>query len=203
MNSGLSLSLCVQLARVQRQQLLPLKSAALASSPFALSQNRSFSWTPWRTSTSAAPVDGAAAGAEGGAAIPTNQSTLAVSETSRAASTPAATTPVAETSNAAAVDAVNAPAPTPSVSTQAADAAAISDATLAQPPALATNPTLDQLIAQNPDNLAEVLNSPEAVHAAMRVGDLKLMGLEHSMLNPAGWLRDAMEAIHVGIGLPW
>lgn len=116
---------------------------------------------------------------------------------------PAPSTPVIETAGTSAVDAANSP-PTPaSASSASADALTAASEQLPQPPALPSNPTLDQLIAQNPDNLAEVLNSPEAVHAAMRVGDLKLMGLEHSVLNPAGWLRDAMEAIHVGIGLPW
>lgn len=37
----------------------------------------------------------------------------------------------------------------------------------------------------------------------MRVGDLKLMGLTHGWINPAGWIRDALEYIHVGTGLPW
>ena len=74
---------------------------------------------------------------------------------------------------------------------------------LPQPPATADVPTIESLIAANPDNIAEVLASPEAVHAAMKIGDLKLMGLTHGMLNPAGWIRDALEAIHVGMGIPW
>jgi len=74
---------------------------------------------------------------------------------------------------------------------------------LPQPPATADVPTIESLIAANPDNIADVLASPEAVHAAMKIGDLKLMGLTHGMLNPAGWIRDALEAIHVGMGIPW
>lgn len=74
---------------------------------------------------------------------------------------------------------------------------------LPQPPATADVPTIESLIAANPDNIADVLASPEAIHAAMKIGDLKLMGLTHGMLNPAGWIRDALEAIHVGMGIPW
>jgi YidC/Oxa1 family membrane protein insertase len=74
---------------------------------------------------------------------------------------------------------------------------------LPQPPATADVPTIESLIAANPDNIADVLASPEAVHAAMKIGDLKLMGMTHSFINPAGWLRDALEAIHVGFGIPW
>ncbi|KAJ9122370.1 hypothetical protein QFC22_001792 [Naganishia vaughanmartiniae] len=74
---------------------------------------------------------------------------------------------------------------------------------LPQPPADALTPSIEQLIAANPDNVSAVLNSPEAVHAAMRIGDLKLLGLDHNMFNVAGWLRDALEIIHVNAGLPW
>lgn len=74
---------------------------------------------------------------------------------------------------------------------------------LPQPPADALTPSIEQLIAQNPDNIADVINSTEAIHAAMRVGDMHLMGLTHGMFNFAGWLRDALEIIHVNAGLPW
>lgn len=101
-------------------------------------------------------------------------------------------------------------APTPAsasapatVQPAAAAETAASPLTTAQPPATPDTPSIESLIAANPDNIPAVLNSPEAVHAAMRVGDLKLMGLDHSFINPAGWLRDAFEAIHVGFGLPW
>lgn len=74
---------------------------------------------------------------------------------------------------------------------------------LPQPPADALTPSIEQLIAANPDNISAVLNSQEAVHAAMRIGDLKLLGLDHNIVNVAGWLRDALEVIHVNAGLPW
>lgn len=74
---------------------------------------------------------------------------------------------------------------------------------LPQPPADALTPSIEQLIAANPENISAVINSPEAIHAAMRVGDMHLMGLTHGMFNFAGWLRDALEIIHVNAGLPW
>jgi YidC/Oxa1 family membrane protein insertase len=81
--------------------------------------------------------------------------------------------------------------------------AQIANDILPQAPADALTPSIEQLIAQNPDNIAAVINSPEAIHAAMRVGDMHLMGLTHGMFNFAGWLRDALEIIHVNAHLPW
>jgi len=37
----------------------------------------------------------------------------------------------------------------------------------------------------------------------MQLGDLKLLGLDHSILNPAGYIRDLMTFAHVETGLPW
>jgi hypothetical protein len=76
-------------------------------------------------------------------------------------------------------------------------------ALLPQSPALPSSPSLAELIASNPTNVQEVLNSPEAVSAVMQLGDLKLLGLEHSILNPAGYIRDLMTFAHVETGLPW
>jgi len=76
-------------------------------------------------------------------------------------------------------------------------------ALLPQSPALPSSPSLAELVASNPTNLQEVLNSPEAVSAVMQLGDLKLLGLDHSILNPAGYIRDLMTFAHVETGLPW
>lgn len=64
-------------------------------------------------------------------------------------------------------------------------------------------PTLEDLITKSGLPLEEVLNSPEAVHSAVKVSDLALMGLDHSVINPAGWLRDALVGLHNISGLPW
>lgn len=52
-------------------------------------------------------------------------------------------------------------------------------------------------------SLSEVLHSPEAVHATMKVSDLGLLGLDHGVLNLAGWVRDALVGMHTLSGLPW
>lgn len=74
---------------------------------------------------------------------------------------------------------------------------------LPQYPANAETPTLEDLITNSGLPLEQVLNSPEAVHAAMKVSDLNLMGLSHSFINPAGWMRDALVGMHEMTGLPW
>jgi YidC/Oxa1 family membrane protein insertase len=74
---------------------------------------------------------------------------------------------------------------------------------LPQAPALPSVPTLEELVTNSGMSLSEVLHSPEAVHAAMKVSDLSLLGLEHGYLNIAGWVRDALVAGHTLTGLPW
>lgn len=64
-------------------------------------------------------------------------------------------------------------------------------------------PTLEDLVTNSGLPVETVLNSPEAVHAAMQIGDLKLIGLEHSFLNLAGWVRDGLVGLHIASGLPW
>lgn len=74
---------------------------------------------------------------------------------------------------------------------------------LPQPPANAQTPTLEDLITNSGLPLQDVLNSPEAVHAAVKLSDFKLMGLEHGMFSIPGWIRDALVGMHDMTGLPW
>lgn len=74
---------------------------------------------------------------------------------------------------------------------------------LPQSPANAATPTLEDLITNSGLPLDQVLASPEAVHAAMKMSDLKLMGLDHGFFNIAGWLRDSLVGMHDITGLPW
>lgn len=48
-----------------------------------------------------------------------------------------------------------------------------------------------------------MLNSPEAIHAAVKLSDLKLIGLDHSWYSFPGWIRDALVGMHDITGLPW
>ncbi|KAJ9100587.1 hypothetical protein QFC21_003631 [Naganishia friedmannii] len=125
--------------------------------------------------------------------IPTQQPTLATSSSDAVSASAGASTPAIP---AATHDILHASSTPPTQSEIATNI-------LPQPPADALTPSIEELIAANPDNVAAVLNSQEAVHAAMRIGDLKLLGLDHNMFNVAGWLRDALEVIHVNAGLPW
>jgi YidC/Oxa1 family membrane protein insertase len=147
------------------------------------------------------------------APIPTQQSTLAVNS-SDAVSTVSSATENAVSKVSSATE--NAVENATSAVSHAADKVNILHASstpptqsqiahdiLPQPPADAVTPSIEQLLAANPDNISAVINSPEAIHAAMRVGDMHLMGLTHGMFNFAGWLRDALEIIHVNAGLPW
>jgi YidC/Oxa1 family membrane protein insertase len=183
----------------------------LFQSSVFLNSSRSLSW-----SAPATPDTGAAATATG--SLPANQATLAIpdvnGEAERTVTTQADPSAMAATDGASGLGPVNPEVPhmPTSVSSTSnlppapkADGYTDTDPSsiLPQPPATADVPTIESLIAANPDNIADVLASPEAVHAAMKIGDLKLMGLTHGVLNPAGWIRDALEAIHVGMGIPW
>lgn len=164
------------LQRVSRQEFsLPIGS-------FHIGASRAYSVATPGAGSDAAP-------------IPTQQPTLALASSDAASTSVASATSSASTS-AGAHDILHASSTPP---TQAEIATNI----LPQPPADALTPSIEELIAANPDNVSAVLNSQEAVHAAMRIGDLKLLGLDHNVINIAGWLRDALEVIHVNAGLPW
>ncbi|RSH93314.1 Flags: Precursor [Saitozyma podzolica] len=85
------------------------------------------------------------------------------------------------------------------------DPSAVTDPTplLPQPPALPNIPSLEDLVTKSGLPLEDVLNSHEAVHAALKMSDLKLIGLEHGVLNISGWVQEALTAMHLSTGLPW
>ncbi|WOO81433.1 Mitochondrial inner membrane protein OXA1L [Vanrija pseudolonga] len=152
---------------------------------------RHLSWTPWSSSSStpapAAEPEAAAAAANASAnpSIPIN-------------------TPVPSSDIPA--DPVEPPLPPADhLTSTAPDNQFHSDPSslLPQSGANSMTPTLEDLITKSGLPLEEVLNSPEAVHAAVKVSDLSLMGLEHGPLNPAGWLRDALVGLHNITALPW
>ncbi|KAL0249935.1 hypothetical protein I308_103238 [Cryptococcus tetragattii IND107] len=74
---------------------------------------------------------------------------------------------------------------------------------LPQPPADAATPTLEDLILHSGKSVQEVLTSEEAVHAAMKLSDLKLIGYDHGILSITGWFTDGLVALHTELGLPW
>ncbi|EJT47213.1 hypothetical protein A1Q1_04071 [Trichosporon asahii var. asahii CBS 2479] len=74
---------------------------------------------------------------------------------------------------------------------------------LPQSPANAETPTLEDLVTHSGLPLEDVLNSPEAIHAAVKLSDLKLIGLDHSWYSAPGWIRDALVGLHDITGLPW
>jgi YidC/Oxa1 family membrane protein insertase len=152
-----------------------------------LGATRDFSWNPFGGKP--APVE----------AAPAPVPEVAAPETAAAISTPL---PASDTPAVPAEHAVTAPSHHTST---APDHQFHSDpsALLPQSPANAATPTLEDLITNSGLPLEQVLASPEAVHAAMKVSDLKLMGLDHGFLSISGWLRDALVGMHSITGLPW
>jgi YidC/Oxa1 family membrane protein insertase len=150
-------------------------------SPFAAMSSRNLSWTPWKRSTTDAPVSDPSTIQE--------VTATTTAEPARAA--------LNTDIPSAAVDATSAGPSTGAVPTpQAAEL-------LPQSPANASVPSLEELITNSGKPLEEVLNSPEAVHAAMKVSDLGLVGLDHGFLSIFGWTRDALVGMHMVTGLPW
>ncbi|CAK9783967.1 hypothetical protein CC85DRAFT_264851 [Cutaneotrichosporon oleaginosum] len=155
-----------------------------------LGATRDFSWNPFKGSAPAsAPAD----------LTVSTPAAAPAPETAAVISTPV---PASDMPAVPAEHAVTAPS---HLTSTAPDHQFHSDpsALLPQSPANAATPTLEDLILNSGLPLEQVLASPEAVHAAMKVSDLKLMGLEHGFLNTAGWLRDALVGMHSITGLPW
>lgn len=63
--------------------------------------------------------------------------------------------------------------------------------------------SFEELLRASPENVQDVLQSSEAIHAAIKVSDLKLLGLEHGYFNIVGWMRDGLVGMHQITGLPW
>ncbi|WRT69688.1 uncharacterized protein IL334_006678 [Kwoniella shivajii] len=171
----------------------PALSSASATSPFVAS-SRSLSWTPWRPSTPSTEVanDHSAASTSTSSASPSSHEPI-LSE-----SHPDLTSSTSSVSSTSSPAALPDPLSSPSSSLSSLD-----PSLLPQPPADAVTPTLADLILNSGKPLEEVLNSPEAVHAAMQVSDLKLLGYEHGFFSISGWFTDAIVGIHTTIGLPW
>jgi YidC/Oxa1 family membrane protein insertase len=156
----------------------------MVASPFASVSSRNLSWTPWKrtpeavvSDPSTVPEVAAAVPESTSAALATDIPSIAAATEGASASASIASTPTA----------------------QAAEL-------LPQSPATADVPALEELITKGTEMgkpLADVLNSPEAVHAAMKVSDLGLVGLDHGALSIFGWTRDALVGMHMVTGLPW
>ncbi|KAL1411116.1 hypothetical protein Q8F55_002066 [Vanrija albida] len=182
----------------KRPALLPRRAALAGVS------TRHLSWSPWSSSEPSKPATSDAAAA-----------TEFESATASASSSPAAAsewadpavqinTPVPSSDTPAGPAEPTLP-PADHLTSTAPDHHFHSDPSSLLPQAGANNmtPTLEELITKSGLPLEEVLNSPEAVHAAVKVSDLSLMGLAHGPLNPAGWLRDALVGLHNITALPW
>ncbi|WWC65822.1 uncharacterized protein I303_108444 [Kwoniella dejecticola CBS 10117] len=149
-------------------------------------QSRNISWTPWRPATPpAAPLDETITSSSASAVTQTNtpDPILIDSHTDLSSSSNSPTEPIASSS---------------SLPEFPADSSL-----LPQPPADGVTPTLADLILNSGKPLEEVLNSPEAVHAAMQVSDMKLLGYEHGFFSISGWFTDAIVGLHTTTGLPW
>ena len=160
-------------------------ASPMAASPFASISSRNLSWTPWKR-TPEAPVSDPSTVPE--------VATSALPESTTAAL--ASDVPSAAISADAGVSSVG------SGTLPTAQAAEL----LPQSPANAATPSLEEIITNGTNAgtpLEDILNSPEAVHAAMKVSDLGLVGLDHGALSIFGWTRDALVGMHMVTGLPW
>jgi hypothetical protein len=176
-----------------RAGLLPIASASLGSRAFSLSSlGIGSAPKPTETVVGTPPHD------------PILSSPHSDLQSSTTALPQSLSTPSSPTS---AVDAVSTSSAAPSSLSSQLESlpsvAATDPGLLPQSPALSSVPTLEELVTNSGMSLSEVLHSPEAVHAAMKVSDLSLLGLEHGYLNLAGWVRDALVAGHTITGLPW
>ncbi|GMK55032.1 hypothetical protein CspeluHIS016_0200880 [Cutaneotrichosporon spelunceum] len=158
-----------------------------------LGGTRDLSWNPFKSSAPAQATE---------ATTPVPPAVEVATEAS--ASAQALTTPV-PASDIAAVPSEHAVSAASHLTSTAPDHQFHSDPSslLPQSPANASTPTLEDLITNSGLPLEQVLASPEAVHAAMKVSDLKLMGLDHSWYSIPGWLCDSLVGMHVITGLPW
>ncbi|WVR08062.1 hypothetical protein IAU60_005108 [Kwoniella sp. DSM 27419] len=175
----------------------------------SIGASRGISWTPWKPATPlSAPADEATA-----SGIPASTPNVDVaapapepilteshpdlqpaSSTVGSSSVPAPASDVLPSSTSPATEAM-----TSGVSPLSPADAAL----LPQPPADAFTPSLEDLILHSGKPLEEVLNSQEAIHAVMKVSDLKLLGYEHGFFSISGWFTDAIVGIHTHVGLPW
>lgn len=159
---------------------------------------RNLSWTPWkRTPTDAALDPSTVPETAAGTATPLSSNTAAALQNDVPQPIDSAVS-AASTSTSATASASATTTTTPDV-VPTAQAAEL----LPQSPALPSVPSLEELITQSGKPLEEVLASPEAVHAAMKVSDLGLVGLDHGMFSIFGWTRDALVGMHEVSGLPW
>lgn len=165
----------------------------------SLGATRNISWNPLSKSTTPGPVP---AELESTPKVPEWAADATATSSTPEATTASFSTPIPSSDLAAPSESAFAPA---HLTSTAPDHKFHSDPSslLPQSPANADTPTLEDLITNSGLPLEEVLASPEAVHAAMKLSDLKLMGLEHGMFSLPGWLRDALVGMHSVTGLPW
>ena len=166
----------------------------LAASPVL---SRSFSFTPWRTKTPAETTAVEAPTAEAASAIP-HEPILTQPHPDLQ--------PTGAASNSAPMEPVALAQPVAQASETVPDLppAGVTDPSLfPQSPALPNVPSLEELVTNATVPLSDILNSPEAVHAAVKLSDLKLIGLEHGFFGLSGWARDALVSMHTLTGLPW
>ncbi|WWC73703.1 uncharacterized protein I206_107675 [Kwoniella pini CBS 10737] len=156
---------------------------ASIASPLA-AQSRNISWTPWRSAApEAAPADDSLTATAASPVPPVSPVEPILTDSHPDLSANAPSEPIASSSSLSEIPA------DPSL--------------LPQPPADGFTPSLADLILNSGKPLQEVLNSPEAVHAAMQVSDLKLLGYEHGFFSISGWFTDAIVGLHTATGLPW
>lgn len=155
---------------------------------------RNLSWTPWKRTPTDTALDPSTVPDTATTAAPVSSNTAAALQSD--VPQPIDTVSSASTSTSATASASATATPDVVPTAQAAEL-------LPQSPALPSVPSLEELITQSGKPLEEVLASPEAVHAAMKVSDLGLVGLDHGMFSIFGWTRDALVGMHEVSGLPW
>lgn len=177
----------------------------LAASSQIIPGARAFSWTPWRkdvpapngTVTGTTPVDHAPASSVT-ATSPLDPNTLPT------AGTPAPSTGTHESLLSSLTAHETNAGPSIASSIDNLPPASITDPSLLpQSPALGSTPSLEELVLHSGKSLSEVLHSPEAVHAAVKTADLKLIGMEHGVFSLSGWVQEALVGMHSVTGLPW
>jgi len=152
--------------------------------------SRHLSWIPWKTPASSPSPDDLLSSPTSSATF--QHDPLVTSDHPDLPASPVAPSPSDSASSA--------PQPDTALATSAESTL---DTTAISLPPLDPNASLGELISNSGRSLEDILNSPEAIHAAVSIPDLSLIGLDHRWFSFPGYAVDALVGLHNATGLPW
>lgn len=174
---------------------------------FGVTSTRAYSWTPWKSSAEVVTPHQAQEAVFPVAVTPGAQDATPEPVHLDATTSAAPSTLPSAGPSSSPTQAASAPIHEPILETPHPDLLSGSAANfIPHQPAAAvegTTRTFEEMLRASPSDMEAVLQSPEAIHAALKVSDLKLLGLDHGWINIVGWLRDGLVGLNQYSGLPW